>query len=85
MSNTKKIWSGKINSFYILLAFFAVTLFTLFFYLINIDKNIKNYDEYRKELQIMRSINYEIETVFHQINSWKSLAADAKQMEKKFN
>jgi len=66
MSYSKRVWSSRVDHFSLLLAFFAVVLFALFFYLIDIDKNIKHYDTYRKTLQKMRSINYEIETVFHQ-------------------
>ena len=66
MSLAKRVLFGKVDHFSLLLVFFAVILFVLFFYLIDIDKNIKHYDTYRKTLQKMRSINYEIETVFQQ-------------------
>ena len=66
MRKTNRSRHLRIDYFYLLLAFFAVILFVLFFYLLNIDKNIKHYDDYRKQLQEMHSIGYEIDTVFQQ-------------------
>ena len=66
MSKHQSLWPFRIDNFSLLLVFFVVTLLTLFFYLLNIDKNIRYYEDYRKQFQQMRSINYEIGTVFQQ-------------------
>ncbi len=66
MSKLNKSWSFRVDHFSLLLLFFLVTLLTLFFYLLHIDKNIRYYDNYRKQFQSMSRINYEIETVFQQ-------------------
>jgi len=54
------------DSFFLLLSFFAITLFSLFFYLVNIDNSIRHYDIYRQKLQKMDMLNHQIETVFYQ-------------------
>jgi len=55
----------KTDGFFLLLFFFAVTLFSLFFYLVNIDNSIRHYDVYRQKLQKMGMLNHQIETVFY--------------------
>jgi diguanylate cyclase (GGDEF)-like protein/PAS domain S-box-containing protein len=66
MIHSKKKWYGKIDSFWLLLLFFAVILYALFFYLQGIDNNIKHYDNYRQQLQKMGMLNHKIEMVFYQ-------------------
>ena len=62
----KKIWYRKVDSFWLLLLFFALILYALFFYLLKIDNNIKHYDSYRQELQKMGILNHKIEVIFYQ-------------------
>jgi len=56
----------KIEGFYVLLLFFALLLFALFLYLLNINNHIRHYNTYREKLQTMAILDHEIETVFHQ-------------------
>jgi len=55
----------KIDSFVLLLFFFAALLLALFVYLLDIDKNLKHYNDYRQQLQKMGRLNYKMESVFH--------------------
>ncbi len=62
----KFTWKKKVDSFSLLLLFFGLLLFVLFFYLVNIDKNIKHYDSYRQQLQKMGILDHKIESIFHE-------------------
>ena len=66
MTQLKKILYKRVDSFSLLLLFFAVILFSLFFYLLKIDNNIRHYDYYRQYLQKMGMLNHKMETVFYQ-------------------
>ncbi|SFV64371.1 diguanylate cyclase/phosphodiesterase (GGDEF & EAL domains) with PAS/PAC sensor(s) [hydrothermal vent metagenome] len=66
MTQLKKILYKRVDSFSLLLLFFAVVLFSLFFYLLKIDNNIRHYNYYRQQLQKMGMLNHKIETVFYQ-------------------
>ncbi|WP_297525598.1 hypothetical protein, partial [Sulfurovum sp.] len=66
MTQLKKILYKRVDSFSLLLLFFAVILFSLFFYLLKIDNNIRHYNHYRQQLQKMGMLNHKMETVFYQ-------------------
>jgi len=66
MNYSKRNWYKKIDSFWLLLLFFALILYLLFFYLLKIDNNIRHYDNYRQELQKTGLLNHKIEMVFYQ-------------------
>ena len=63
MTLSKNFWKIRVDKFILLLMFFAFLLSSLFFYLVEIEKNIKNYTEYHQKLEKMVSLN-------HQLNSF---------------
>jgi len=65
MIHSKRSWYRSIDGFWLLLLFFATILSVLFFYLIDIDNNIKHYDNYRQKLQKMGILDHKIETIFY--------------------
>ena len=54
----------RVDNFYLLFAFFAIILSFLFFYLIQGDRNIRHYDEYRQVLQEMNSLEHQLDSIF---------------------
>ena len=59
-----KILQSRVDNFYLLFAFFAVTLSLLFFYLILEDRNIRHYDAYRQSVQAMIALEHRLDSVF---------------------
>ncbi len=56
----------RIDNFYLLFAFFAIILSLLFFYLLQGDRNIRHYDEYRQILQEMNTLEHQWDSIFFQ-------------------
>ncbi|KYJ87503.1 EAL domain-containing protein [Sulfurovum riftiae] len=65
MKLTKKL-TRKVDNFFLLFAFFAIILSALFFYLLQGDRSIRNYDEYRQVLQKMNNLEHQWDSVFFQ-------------------
>ena len=56
----------RIDNFYLLFAFFAIILSLLFFYLLQGDRNIRNYDAYRQTLQEINTLEHQWDSIFFQ-------------------
>jgi len=61
-----KILQNRLDGVYLLFAFFAITLAFLFVYLLQGDRSIRNYDEYRQTLQEMTTLEHKWDSVFFQ-------------------
>jgi len=61
---SKSFWKRRVDKFILLLVFFAFLLTCLFFYLLKIEKNIKNYTEYHQKLEKMVSLDHQINSFF---------------------
>ena len=57
---------ARIDNFYLFFAFFAIILSLLFFYLLQGDRNIRHYDEYRQILQEMNTLEHQWDSIFFQ-------------------
>lgn len=57
---------SRVDSFYLFFAFFAIILSLLFFYLLQGDRNIRHYDEYRQILQEMNTLEHQWDSIFFQ-------------------
>jgi len=57
---------SRVDSFYLFFAFFAIILSLLFFYLLQGDRNIRHYDEYRQILQEMDTLEHQWDSIFFQ-------------------
>ncbi len=57
---------SRVDNFYLFFAFFAIILSALFFYLLQGDRNIRHYDEYRQILQEMNTLEHQWDSVFFQ-------------------
>ena len=64
MTQDKRSWSKRVDRFFLLLIAFALILSFLFSYLLKIDRDIKNYDQYHQKLEKMISLNYQFENFF---------------------
>ena len=61
-----KILKKRVDYFFVLFVFFAIILSALFFYLLQGDRSIRNYDEYRQALQKMNDLEHQWDSVFFQ-------------------
>ena len=57
---------SRVDSFYLFFAFFAIILSLLFLYLLQGDRNIRHYDEYRQTLQEMNTLEHQWDSIFSQ-------------------
>ena len=57
---------SRVDSFYLFFAFFAIILSLLFLYLLQGDRNIRHYDEYRQTLQEMNTLEHQWGSIFFQ-------------------
>ena len=57
---------SRVDSFYLFFAFFAIILSLLFLYLLQGDRNIRHYDEYRQTLQEMNTLEHQWDSIFFQ-------------------
>jgi diguanylate cyclase (GGDEF)-like protein/PAS domain S-box-containing protein len=63
-SSTYDPWQKQTDRFSLLLGFFFIVLLILFVYLMKIDRDIKNYDEYHRQLEQMRILDYQFDNFF---------------------
>jgi len=66
MKFSKGFTRRRIDNFIILFSFIALTLSLLFFYLLQGDRSIRNYDEYRQSLQKMSDLEHQWDSIFFQ-------------------
>jgi len=64
MTQTFDPWQKRTDRFSMLLGFFFLVLFVLFLYLMKIERDIKNYDEYHHTLEEMRILDYRFNHFF---------------------
>ncbi|BAF72576.1 EAL domain-containing protein [Sulfurovum sp. NBC37-1] len=55
---------SRVDNVYLLFTFFVLLLLFLFFYLLQGDRHIRHYDEYRQVLQEMNSLEHRLDSIF---------------------